>query len=700
MSLTPSPVKWASRTRGPEPEKNAPARLGKYRLIQQVGRGGMAEIWRARLEGVRGFKKQLAIKRILPQFAARRPFITMFIQEAKLSSVLDHPNVAQIYDLGEADGTFFIAMEYVKGWDLLKVLTHAVRMSQPLPIEYCLWIVGEICKGLAHAHEAVDADGVPLGIAHLDVSPSNILIGEHGTVKLTDFGVARAAMEENDDHPPDHLRGKMAYMSPEQVEGKPVDCRSDLFSVGIVLYEMLTLERLFRGSTVAETLENVRRADIDKALARHPHLPARVGDILRKALRRDSGTRYQSARELEEALTQLLFDKRWRVNAREMWAFVEKLCRKSEETTGPVNTQRATLEWGDAGALGVGPPPHAMPFTTPADPTIRDGLGGLQIERLAGGAVIEGIQFTFKNDDDTVFGPVTYRELVKMLSTRSVSGDDLVCVNGGDWQHVRNVPLLTNAIKGIYLPEITGPTESAALTLTNTIESIVRLSVSGASGRLRVLRPNACKDLFFRRGHLTHISTNLKAELLGPYLLARGIITEFQLEQASRTADNADLPLGKALLQLGFMSERRLAITLSEQLDWKLQELLSWRRGDYHWYVGDRPGPDIAAAERAALPSLVDGVRRYVSTDEMDRYVSGLSHGFFKYNTRPPFDVGSLGLRARELRVVATLTRDTKPHSRRNLKEAFVLRRGDDAVLTLVLFVLLHTQHVLAVDPG
>lgn len=291
--------------------------FGSYELIERVGEGGMAEVWRARSRGAAGFEKTVVIKRVLPSLMARPDFAAMLVREAKIAARLNHPNVVQIFDLGEEDGAYFIAMEYVPGRDLASLMAHTWRLGREeseragmsLPLK--LWIVAEVAKALDYAHRRKGDDGHPLQIVHRDVSPQNVLLATEGQVKVTDFGIARA--DERDlgrDDDPTVLRGKYAYMSPEQARGLHLDRRSDVFSLGIVLYELVSEQRLFRAPDAKETLRRVREADVPPLDLAALGLPDALGHVLDRALEPDRDARYPSAREMGTDLTRLLFDMR------------------------------------------------------------------------------------------------------------------------------------------------------------------------------------------------------------------------------------------------------------------------------------------------------------------------------------------------------------------------------------------------------
>ena len=216
---------------------NRPTQFGEYHLLEKIATGGMAEVWRARSYGLAGFEKILVIKKVLKTLAKDEEFIRLFIDEARIAVQLLHVNIVQVFDLDQVDGTYFMAMEYVHGMDLARLISRS-RHQSAFPIPLAMFIITEVLKALQFAHERTDDAGIPLRIVHCDISPQNMLLSYSGEVKITDFGISRAAFQSKGVH--EVVRGKYAYMSPEQVNGKVLDARSDIFSLGIVLFELLT----------------------------------------------------------------------------------------------------------------------------------------------------------------------------------------------------------------------------------------------------------------------------------------------------------------------------------------------------------------------------------------------------------------------------------------------------------------------------
>ena len=275
--------------------------LGPYLLGDRLGLGGMAEVYVAQRAGPRGFAKRFAVKRILPELAQDARFVAMFCDEARICAALCHPNIVQVVDFGEANGELFMAMEFVDGVSLARLLRSVSARRERFPAAIALHVAHEVLRGLAFAHAAQDEHGRPLGIVHRDVSPGNVLIGRAGDVKLGDFGIVRSEFVDRRTYPGE-LKGKVGYMSPEQVMGTDVDPRSDLFTVGIILAEMLLARPLFSGQNEFEILTNIYEANLS-VLDRHAvELAPVVENTLRKALARDPAQRFQNAVEFAVAL--------------------------------------------------------------------------------------------------------------------------------------------------------------------------------------------------------------------------------------------------------------------------------------------------------------------------------------------------------------------------------------------------------------
>jgi serine/threonine protein kinase len=273
----------------------------------------MAEIYKAKIFGAAGFEKLMVVKQILPQYAQDPDFVKMFIDEAKIAVSLSHGNIVPIYELGKIEGVYFIAMEYIDGKNLGEILEHAQEMERQMPTELALFISMEICKGLDYAHRKTSPDGQLLHIIHRDISPQNILVSYDGEVKIVDFGIAKAIYSSQTTKA-GVIKGKFGYMSPEQARGLPLDSRTDVFSAGILLFEMLTSSRLFSSDSEVETLENVKMAKVPSPSRLNSSIPPMLDKIIFKALAKDPDDRYQSADDFRKALAKFIYSQGWEVS--------------------------------------------------------------------------------------------------------------------------------------------------------------------------------------------------------------------------------------------------------------------------------------------------------------------------------------------------------------------------------------------------
>ncbi|MFW6369055.1 MAG: serine/threonine-protein kinase [Myxococcota bacterium] len=257
--------------------------FGRYELLRRIAAGGMGEVYLATQAGLEGFEKLLVVKVLLPHLVENEEFITMFLDEARIAARLNHANVAQIFDLGEVEGAYYIAMEYIHGEDVKRIWRKADEESKPVPLPLAVRIAADAAAGLDYAHKATDGNNQPLGIVHRDVSPQNILVTFDGGVKIIDFGIARAA-NRNVHTATGTLKGKYPYMSPEQATSKNLDHRSDIFALGVVLYEMATNLRLFARDSEIQIIQAVAECDIPRPSESNPAIDEQLEAVILKAL--------------------------------------------------------------------------------------------------------------------------------------------------------------------------------------------------------------------------------------------------------------------------------------------------------------------------------------------------------------------------------------------------------------------------------
>jgi serine/threonine protein kinase len=368
-------------------------KLGKYDLIRQIAVGGMAELYLARTVGIEGFEKLVVVKRILPQFATNASFVSMFLNEARLAATLHHPNIAQVYDIGQEGSEYFFAMEYIHGEDLGRLVSTATDSGVPLSLDVALTLVAGLCAGLHYAHEKVGSDGKPLNVVHRDVSPSNVLVSYDGAVKLVDFGIARAG--SNPSTTRGGLKGKIGYMSPEQCRGKEtLDRRSDIFSAGVLLYELTTGRLPFVDETEYCVLNQIVNTDAPPPSTLVPSYPPALEKIVLRALARDRNYRYANALQLQTDIEDFAHENRLRISPLVLARMMGTLFPARLEEWDSARAQgaffveqhvvRTLIESGKTGVselvassdedTSISPPPVADPtgVATPlADPRVR-----------------------------------------------------------------------------------------------------------------------------------------------------------------------------------------------------------------------------------------------------------------------------------------------------------------------------------------
>jgi serine/threonine protein kinase len=330
------------------------ARGNRYHVVSKIAHGGMAEIFLALQQGEQGFQKPVVLKRILPALAEDQKFVRMFVDEAHIASTLNHSNLVQVLDLGKSGGQYFLVLEFVDGWSLEQIRRRALQAKLKLPVPLALYIIGALCRGLAYVHTR-ERNGKPLGIVHRDVTPQNVLISQQGEVKLADFGIAKA-VGKTERSATGIIKGKFAYMSPEQSLAGPLDGRSDLFSVGTVLYLLVTGKKPFDGATDADVIMQVRRAKPEKPSTIVRDLNVDVERLINRALRADPGKRWQSAEQMADKIDAILV--------------------KLGQPSGPAPLKR----WLEMLTARDGAKPPVADASIVADPSIASNLGSLDLE--------------------------------------------------------------------------------------------------------------------------------------------------------------------------------------------------------------------------------------------------------------------------------------------------------------------------------
>lgn len=354
-AYVPDRVPVAQPVFAPEPpprieeEEAEGTKFGQYALIEKIATGGMAEVWKARMRGVEGFQKTVAIKKILPHLSDNQDFIEMFVDEAKLAAQLNHNNIIHIYDLGKIQSSYYIAMEYIDGFDLKAILRRGQERDHPMTVELALFIASKLASALDYAHRKKDFEEKEMGLVHRDVSPQNVLVSQEGDIKLCDFGIAKAASKASHTQA-GALKGKLQYMSPEQAWGRHIDRRSDIFALATVLFEMLTNRKLFTGDNELSILEQVREARVQPPSLHNEEVTPDIDKIVIKALQKDPANRYQTAGEMARDLDAILYSFRPTPTSADLAIYMHRLSSPD--------------------AVFEEPAPSSIPMDVPPPPTV------------------------------------------------------------------------------------------------------------------------------------------------------------------------------------------------------------------------------------------------------------------------------------------------------------------------------------------
>ena len=662
-------------------------RLGPYELGERLGNGGMAEVYVGRRAGPHGFQKRFAIKRILPQLAVDARFVEMFCDEARICAALSHPNIVEVVDFGEHDGELFMAMEYVEGVSLARLLRLLAARGDRFPIGATLYIASEVLRGLEFAHEARDEGGRTLNIVHRDVSPGNILIGGAGEVKLTDFGIVLSAFVDRRTYPGE-LKGKMGYMSPEQVIGEELDARSDLFTLGIVLAEMLLARPLFPGKNELDMLTRMYEADL-RVLGDHGKaIPEGLVRVLRIALARDREKRFQTARAFSDALRRLALDLGLVLNDRELvpWLLglgvLPSASGTREASAGPV----PVLVPRDVSAPPVPgrhprPPSRERPVTDPKDEAPHRRPSPPRVE-----AVLPARAYRVRVQERAV-GPLPLPEMLALIGTGRVGRHTLVSENGGAFVPLEQFPALRAVAKRpAFRFEDPRPAavrwrrEVSRATLISWLFDVVRRE---STGMLLLRDGTHQRRVYFHQGSPYLVVSTDQSELLGARLVESGVLEADDVDQALVLAGESGQRLGEMLVATGRLRPTALLRALIEQLERRFRAIGSWRAGEMLFVDGERSETDRINAHLSGVSLVAQTLHagyddreiadllRPLYSEPIARLAGEIDHGELCLSAaqRRALELapGSRSLR----RLVSELARDAGTHAEDTLRGVF-----------------------------
>jgi serine/threonine-protein kinase len=574
---------------------DAPTVFGRYTLLERLATGGMAEVFRAKITSSHGFEKIVVIKRILPHLAEDATFVAMFIDEAKLTAQLTHPKIVQILDFGEVRGQYFTALEYVDGFDALGLLRVAAQKRIHVPRALAIFIVGEVLEALDYAHNARDMDGKPMQIVHRDISPSNIFLSKRGDVKLGDFGIAHTQRREARTQA-GTLKGKYGYMSPEQVVGKPIDARSDLFAVGVVLAELLTGRRLFTAAADLDVLLKVRDVKLDRLDKYGADLPKPLDRIVRKALMKSPRERHQTAVELRDDLADYLFASGQRVAAADLRAFAGALFDTSPDAAARLLQAARRMESPRASTKV---PAEAVGNTTanaakPSGAALEPTPSPLPGPTLVGDAVASAHTATdaLPAPESTADGSWPEEE----SGDRSGRGFTPSAQLAGGGAAGPRIPVQPRRLGRTTTQSDVGrfvsgapkrPPDSAGdVSVITPMRLFCDLALAGETGLLHFELRDVQKEIFLVGGAPESVSSSDPGERFGEYLVTRGVLGPGDLDLALSMLPHYNGKLGDTLVALGLLRPLDVFRLLSQQVRDRVIDVFAWTEGTFAFYRG------------------------------------------------------------------------------------------------------------------
>jgi serine/threonine protein kinase len=615
-------------------------RFGPFVIEETIAIGGSAEIFRARRDG--GSSEPVALKRLLPALRADPEARAMLEVEGDLHARMRHPNVVALRAHGETAGEPYLALELVEGTDLHRVNRLALSRQRPIATTVAATIAVALLEALSAVHAATDDAGAPLGVVHRDVSPSNVLLGLDGSVKLADFGVALSSAVPRA-RGPAPTRGKIAYLAPEQVASEPLDARADLFAVGNLLAEMLLGRPLFTGSGQLAMLLAIRDARLD-ALDAGPKLPAALDRILRTALAKRREGRFADAAAFADALRPFAWQDPSAAR-RELASLV----RSATEAASARAAMRLTPSREDvrqmrellAGQQKPAPsklPPPTAPSAEQATPNVEvppisarpalaleaDALRASPSPRPANGdattAPFASMSSYVQTAEGRLIGPLGYAKLVELVATGQLARDAKVDLGGSGFRRLTEIGELarhlalrspvTERVDGLGAPALVMPAFDEESRLPGAAKALRWIATNAATGVLLASRGAHRKDVYVREGRLLHVATSEPEELLGEYLVARELLDRNELEFALAVLPRFGGRLGEALGALGLVDPVRLFREIQNQGRDRVAELFRWKTGELRFHLGEQPSQVEFPLELALGAVFEAGVER------------------------------------------------------------------------------------------
>lgn len=554
-------------------------KLGPYIIEERLASGGMAEVFVAHREGSHGFKKRVALKRILPQLAKDPDFVTMFIDEARLAARLEHPNIVQVFDFGEYDGELVLAMELVVGTHVGRLIRATRARNEHVPIEETLLIVSQAAHALAHAHRVRDDMGKSLGVVHRDVSPANLLLAGTGHLKLSDFGIARA---KNKTAVTDggHVRGKMGYMSPEQVLAQPLDGKSDVFTLATVFAELLTGSPLFGEDHDIDVLLRIRDADTSALYQSTRRIPRDVLNALHSGLRPKPQDR-PSASEFAESIDELVRKRGGRSSATRLARLLQRYDLVRE------------LRGEGGGAPSARPTPVSLMHGAAEETEKVDVNGGQPPPDTYRVELQKGI----------IRGPMSFPQVVELLTAGEIGGATFVAKDGDDFRRVAAVAEFSRFVTSPafqWRPQDVGDAKRRGSVARGALLRVVHdIAAHRETGVLHLIDGEKQKKIYFIEGRPDYVASTDKSELLGEYLVSARLCLRMEVDMALALLSKYDGRLGDALVGLGILRPMELFRAVREQVRSRYLEAFRWTQGEWAFIP-------FATSDEDTVPLAID----------------------------------------------------------------------------------------------
>ncbi len=611
--------------------------FGEYVLIRRLGAGGMSEVHLARPADPAHADERLAIKRLLPELAEIPDFVSLFQRETHVACRLSHPNVVRFRDYGVVDGHCYIATEYVEGLDCWKVTRRLTRQGEALDLGHVIQIVTATLAGLDHIHNLKDEQGKPLGIVHRDISPSNILVSRRGEVKVGDFGLALLPSEEVASKRRKKLRGKIRFLSPEQIAGQPLDARSDLFAVGVLLAELILGRSPFQGDTDLAVLLNIRDVRLNLAEDFERHVPERLRGILLRSLAREPAERHSCAAELRDDLLHFAERHGLKLEPSALAATVERLLRPGD--VGDMEAFRYTLTPLEDQPIG------------PREPAL------LQEPTRS----VPTIQVRIRKSDGREIGPMTFARAVDGVMNGEFTALDQAAMDDGPYMPLsaigglrQHLPLLAQTTSSIVLP--VAPDRKGRLEEDTVAAVFIALAVDNETGLLVVDEQGLRKEVFVAEGHPLYVTSNIRGEQLGDFLVAHGVLHQDVIDMALAVAPRHQGRLADALVAIEAIDPVSLFEHLTDHLRQRLLDIYAWTSGNWAFYRGVTCDHDFSLVP-AAADLLRAGIEHTLAQGEEEEWWTSTAPLELAPVPRPKptaewWSIGDL-----ELLVVGTVTR-------------------------------------------